>query len=226
MPYFHVLEITTSQSTLTSQLSVMEFFPLPADCLITPVFLMPPHGIYYHPHNQSVWKLWQFATFPRMRRYGKLACLPFPVVYQNSTAFNGPQICLPYLDPALFQARHQILELTYGFRCRCPSCKLLETIGHIPEPPEDPGELVEVARALRAFVGIGHSAPLTLPSQTIHEKIPHQLLCAFHESYLANLSETFSKTSHAGQYDIACDVGLTLLALYVIIYPPNYPLIG
>jgi len=75
-------------------------------------------------------------------------------------------------------------------------------------------------------MSINHSTALTLPNRTIHEPIPRKLLCVFHESYLANLSETFSKASHGGAHDLALDVGVTLLALYVLIYPPNYPQIG
>lgn len=46
------------------------------------------------------------------------------------------------------------------------------------------------------------------------------------EGYMAGLSETFSKASHEGQCDLALESGLTLLSLYLLIYPPNYPQIG
>ena len=45
-------------------------------------------------------------------------------------------------------------------------------------------------------------------------------------TYLPSLSEAFSKTSHEGPYAEAIDRGLTLLAFYVMLYPPNYPQIG
>jgi SET and MYND domain-containing protein len=46
------------------------------------------------------------------------------------------------------------------------------------------------------------------------------------ESYLADLSERFSYASHEGQAEAALESGLTLLALYLLIYPMNYPQIG
>jgi hypothetical protein len=46
------------------------------------------------------------------------------------------------------------------------------------------------------------------------------------EGYMGGLSETFSKASHEGQYDLALESGETLLSLYLLIYPLNYPQIG
>lgn len=43
---------------------------------------------------------------------------------------------------------------------------------------------------------------------------------------MQNLSERFSKASHEGQYEVALESGLTLLSLYMIVYPENYPQIG
>lgn len=43
---------------------------------------------------------------------------------------------------------------------------------------------------------------------------------------MQNLSERFSKASHEGQYEMALESGLTLLSLYMIVYPENYPQIG
>ena len=44
--------------------------------------------------------------------------------------------------------------------------------------------------------------------------------------FRSTLSETFSKSSHEGDYTQAADSGITLLALYLLIYPRNYPQIG
>lgn len=43
---------------------------------------------------------------------------------------------------------------------------------------------------------------------------------------MAGISEIFSQTSHEGQYNIALESGITLLSLYILIYPINYPQIG
>ncbi|KAF8231722.1 SET domain-containing protein [Tricholoma matsutake] len=135
------------------------------------------------------------------------------------------EVCLPYLDPALLQSRQQIFDLTYGFRCTCSSCQFMETLGHIPSPPSSSDELRAVARMVREFVGINSLSFTGLPSRP-QTSIPRHLFCVLHESYLSILSETFSKASHEGQYDLALDSGLTLLAVYVMIYPINYPQIG
>jgi SET domain len=135
------------------------------------------------------------------------------------------QVCVPYLDPALLQSRQQIFELTYGFRCTCASCQFMETLGHIPSPPSSSDELHSVAGTIREFVGVNGLSHAGLPSRP-QTTIPRPLFCIFHEVYLSTLSETFSKASHEGQYDLALDSGLTLLAVYIMIYPINYPQIG
>jgi hypothetical protein len=135
------------------------------------------------------------------------------------------QVCLPYLDPALLQSRQQMFDLTYGFRCTCSSCQFMETLGHIPSPPSTSDELRSVAGMVREFVGVNSLSHTRLPSRP-QTTIPPPLLCVFHETYLSTLSETFSKASHEGQYDLALDSGLTLLAVYIMIYPANYPQIG
>lgn len=101
----------------------------------------------------------------------------------------------------------------------------METLGHIPSPPSSSDELRAVARMVREFVGINSLSFTGLPSRP-QTSIPRHLFCVLHESYLSILSETFSKASHEGQYDLALDSGLTLLAVYVMIYPINYPQIG
>jgi len=123
----------------------------------------------------------------------------------------------------------QIFELTYGFRCTCPSCIYFEGVGNLPDTPEDPTKLAQLQNLLREFVfptGIYPAKGLTLPSETNYQRIPNLLLPVFHESYLAGLSETFSRASHEGNSDEALEAGVALLALYVLIYPVNYPQIG
>jgi len=136
----------------------------------------------------------------------------------------GEQVRIYMLDPALVQSRQQIFEFTYGFQCVCPSCQEMEHLGDIPEPPTHPEELSSMAKALRNFVGL--DLPLKVLPRKPRETVPRLLLCVFHETYLSNLSESFSKSSHEGQYDLALDAGVALLGAYIMIYPPNYPQIG
>ena len=101
----------------------------------------------------------------------------------------------------------------------------METIGDIPSPPETPHGLQLVAETLRRFVDIDKHLNFGLKRMP-QQEIPESLRAVYHESYITTLSETFSKASHEGQYDIALDSGVTLLALYVLLYPVNYPQIG
>ncbi|KAF9463041.1 hypothetical protein BDZ94DRAFT_1309149 [Collybia nuda] len=135
------------------------------------------------------------------------------------------EITIPYLDPALYQTRQQIFDLTYGFRCTCFSCHILETLGPIPAPPASSPELTSIEKTLRQFTQVESFLDGGLPviPQT---NIPLSMYCVFHENYITNLSETFSKASHEGHYNLALDSGTTLLALYLLIYPPNYPQTG
>ena len=101
----------------------------------------------------------------------------------------------------------------------------MEGLGQIPLPPANVEELSLVAKPLREFVGVDTLTESVLPSRP-RSTMPPALFCIFHETYLSTLSETFSKASHEGDYDLALDTGVTLLAAYIIIYPPNYPQIG
>lgn len=135
------------------------------------------------------------------------------------------QICLPYLDPALLQTREQILEISYGFKCNCSSCSFLGQLGPLGEVPTDSNELLTLESQLCAFVAFNPMSDTSLPAITM-EALPPALHCFLRESYMAILSEKFSNASHEGQYDVALESGATLLALYLVIYPTNYPQIG
>jgi SET and MYND domain-containing protein len=134
-------------------------------------------------------------------------------------------LCITYLDPALLQSKHQILELSYGFTCSCPSCQFIKRIGTLPELPTDSGELSALGRELRDFVGIDFQRGSSLPIRPI-ESTPPVLYPVLRQEYLTSLSSTFSESSHQGQYTLAIDSGIKLLSLYVLIYPSNYPQIG
>jgi hypothetical protein len=101
----------------------------------------------------------------------------------------------------------------------------METLGQIPSPPTSSDKLRPVAQMVREFVGVNSLSYTGLPSRP-QTPIPPPLFCVYHEEYLSIVSETFSKASHEGQYDVALDYGLTLLAVYIMIYPANYPQIG
>ncbi|KAG5648425.1 hypothetical protein DXG03_004999 [Asterophora parasitica] len=218
-------------------------FTLPIPELKPPVSLESAKYLYsrfgnnnfaIHSHLTTV----GHGIFPLASRLFNHSCSPnaaakyafapgTPVTMEVVALQNIPpnqEICLPYLDPALLQTRQQIFQYTYGFRCTCPSCREMELLGEIPSPPSRREDLTSVAKTLRQFVGLGH--PLKdLPSRP-KEAIPQSIICVFHETYLSNLSEEFSKSSHEGQYDVALDAGITLLGAYIMIYPPNYPQIG
>ncbi|KAJ7109739.1 hypothetical protein C8R43DRAFT_1042842 [Mycena crocata] len=134
------------------------------------------------------------------------------------------EICVPYLDPALLQSRQQIFQLTYGFECRCNSCIFFEKAGTIPNPPSQSAERDELAVKLMQFMKATPYDGLTLT--TTAAPFPSDLLPVFHESYLAYVAETFRNASHDRSYGVAFQSGETLLALYRLIYPPNYPQIG
>ena len=89
----------------------------------------------------------------------------------------------------------------------------------------DSGELSTLERRLRDFVDIDFLRGPSLPNRPI-ESTPPALYPVLREEYLTRLSSTFSESSHQGQYDLAINSGMTLLALYVLIYPSNYPQIG
>ncbi|KII89120.1 hypothetical protein PLICRDRAFT_139371 [Plicaturopsis crispa FD-325 SS-3] len=145
------------------------------------------------------------------------------------------EICMPYLDPALLQSRTQIFQYTYGFECVCPSCVFLKRF----QPPSalpPPAERTALEKSLRDFVfspanSSSHEKSGTHPRAydaypLAYDTIPSKLYPFFTESYLTDLSASFSDASHDGVYSQALDAGITLLAVYLLIYPKNYPQIG
>lgn len=170
-----------------------------------------------------------------MKRCGDLSNQNALVALLTITPFNimWPylQICIPYLDPAMLQSRQQIFELTYGFKCTCPSCTYLSTcISHISDFPNHPNKAAELERQLRRKIFSSEDwltdVTWRQPSWISGNTLSEELLPVLQESYLASLADRFSRCSHEGPYDKALEDGYTLLALYVLIYPPNYPQIG
>lgn len=142
-----------------------------------------------------------------------------------------PQLTIPYLDPALpFQTRQDALRVNYGFECGCALCAFERRIEPVLNPPaRGSAELRALESALRTFSlgDINQGQGVRVPTAPgAFERLPRELHCLLHESYLPSLSEVFSKTSHEGPYGDAVESGLTLLAFYAMIYPPSYPQIG
>lgn len=137
------------------------------------------------------------------------------------------EICISYVDPALIESRQQIFGLTYGFSCTCPSCNFISTLGSIPSLPVSQAALAELDNTLQTFC---------FPSADIDDRtllvgpalpdLPENFYPVLRESYLLRLTDAFSRSSHEGSYHVALDVGLTVLAVYLLIYPENYPQIG
>lgn len=137
------------------------------------------------------------------------------------------EICIPYVDPALIESRQQIFELTYGFSCTCPTCNFINTLGAIPSLPISEAALKELDNALQTFcIPPGDIDNQTLLAGSTLPDLPENLHPVLRESYLSRLTDAFSRSSHEGSYDVALDVGLTVLAVYFLIYPENYPQIG
>lgn len=96
------------------------------------------------------------------------------------------------------------------------------------QPVPDTAELESLSTRLCKFV-FPDSRPnaIRLPISPVNfETVPLEILHIFRESCLASLCESFSAFSHDGPFESALEVGLTILAFYVVIYPPNYPQIG
>ncbi|CAK5284187.1 unnamed protein product [Mycena citricolor] len=94
--------------------------------------------------------------------------------------------------------------------------------GGIPEPSDRTG----LARDLLQFARSNRCDSTLLTSSNPDETLPPELLAVLNESFVAQLAETFRNASHDGSYQTAFTSGETLLALYRLIYPENYPQIG
>ncbi|CDO71423.1 hypothetical protein BN946_scf184909.g17 [Trametes cinnabarina] len=173
-----------------------------------------------HSHLNSI----AHGVFPLASRFFNHSCVPNaackylmqpenPVRMEVVALHNiavGEEVTVPYLDPAL------------------PLCGFQRSIEPVdPPPPRGSEELRDMEAALRMFALGGTNGVVRLPDNpALFEKLPVTLHPIFHESYLPNLSELFSQTSHEGAYVEAIEAGFTQLAFYAVVYPPNYPQIG
>ncbi|TFY65665.1 hypothetical protein EVG20_g5424 [Dentipellis fragilis] len=139
----------------------------------------------------------------------------------------GEEVAIPYLDPALpLEDRQRDLRTSYGFGCRCALCTFQEQID-IPDGSANSESLIKATRHLHEYTGcdLAHM-PAVLESLRDYSDIPEDLWPFFDRSVIPALSEPFSQASHEGSYDVALRTGHTLLAVYMLVYPPNYPQTG
>ncbi|KAH9947569.1 SET domain-containing protein [Amylocystis lapponica] len=154
-------------------------------------------------------------------------CVRMEVVALRPIA-AGEEVTIPYLDPALpFNTRQEALRANYGFTCACLLCSFSQHL-KCPLPPERGTEALDLLEAQLREFALGRQDRLVQLRTDLHcfERVPETLYSLFHESYLPGISELFSRASHEGPYNDAVAMGLTLLALYVVRYPANYPQIG
>ncbi|KAI6028060.1 hypothetical protein PISMIDRAFT_98964 [Pisolithus microcarpus 441] len=182
------------------------------------------------------------GIFPLASRLFNHSCLPnaFPKytlhrrhqVQMSIVAMRdieaGEEVCISYVDPALLDTRQQIFRFTYGFTCTCPSCTTLSIVRttSLPTPTSEADIATRLVNHVFPRVtptDISITLPSTLPSLTA---LPSSLHVALHESFLTKITDRFSTASHEGPFDVAWENGLAALALYTLIYPPNYPQIG
>lgn len=140
---------------------------------------------------------------------------------------------MPYLDPALpLETRQRALQANYGFACNCELCSFQKTVKPVPPLPADPegvrllhAKLCEFVAAHVLQVDPGAQPP-SAQRRAVFDYYPLELHSVLGEQFLPTLSEEFSRASHEGPYDEALSYGRTLLALYALLYPQNYPQIG
>lgn len=123
---------------------------------------------------------------------------------------------IPYFDPALpFEQRQKISQLRYGFKCSCDACVWARKIGRVSQPEDH----LSLAKSLQSFLS-------SKSSKSALSHLPLSLRPILHESFLPSLSLKFSSASHDGPFIDALIIGEALFALYTILYPTGYPMIG
>ncbi|KAF8340702.1 uncharacterized protein EI90DRAFT_3036532 [Cantharellus anzutake] len=182
------------------------------------------------------------GVFPRASRYFNHSCSPSAVqVYTFDEAgpimhikalknlSAGEEITVTYIDPAHpYDVRKKALDSTYGFECHCRKCQSdKELLPSISVPPSSDAIVSLYPTLIRHVIP---SLELTGTSEALPEVdpiLPPHLLTLLSPSHLPYLSEAFSKAAHSETpKEETHGLGLALLAMYFVIYPPYYPLIG
>ncbi|KAI0030426.1 hypothetical protein K488DRAFT_54292 [Vararia minispora EC-137] len=137
------------------------------------------------------------------------------------------EVTIAYVDPALpLKDRESALDTSYDFRCQCTLCTFQHKTD-IPPPPDDDESRRNLSNLLLRFTGLDLSrSPPKHDLPRDFQAIPSALLPVLHPVFLPTIAEMFSESSHAGATSRAMSLGQTLLATYLLIYPPNYPQIG
>ena len=130
------------------------------------------------------------------------------------------------------ETRQRALQANYGFACNCELCSFQKSVKTVPPLPADPEDVRLLHTKLCEFVATHVSQldpgaqPPSGQRRAAFDVYPPELYSVLGEQFLPTLSEVFSRASHEGPYDVALSHGRTLLALYVLLYPQNYPQIG
>lgn len=139
---------------------------------------------------------------------------------------ESEEITIPYLDPALSLPERQArLKATYGFDCTCSRCDLEKKL---PLPTELPKYTLLVEQELTTYVFPGSPDEFQVDGSNLDllRQLPAHLGAVRHELFFKSLSKRFEDHVHDGPYEDAWTIGRALLALCILVYPPNYPLIG
>ncbi|KAG8951727.1 hypothetical protein FRC04_005748 [Tulasnella sp. 424] len=197
-------------------------------------------SLYLHPIAHAI--------FPLASRAFNHSCLPNATAsyrYENGSVWQdiralrdieaNEEITISYIDPASpLSSRQAALRRTYGFECTCGRCDMKVSIpSQHALPPQH--ELAKPKTALCEWVFSDHPPALSsvaaslLPVTNLTVKDVHPaLLDLMNDYYLPALSSRFSDLAHSPnpRSDSAVATGLTLLAMYFVIYPRYHPLIG
>ncbi|KAG8957467.1 hypothetical protein FRC00_003937, partial [Tulasnella sp. 408] len=189
------------------------------------------------------------AIFPLASRAFNHSCLPNAspsyryekgLIWQDVRALRDievdEEITISYIDPASpLSSRQSTLRHTYGFECACPRCQMQASVPSTAalSPQND---LAKSEGTLREWV-FGEDPPVVSPAAasllpvtnaTIKDVPPTLLPFVRDYEYLPALSSRFSDIAHSAnpKLYLALSTGLTLLAMYLVIYPRHHPLIG
>ncbi|KAG8906207.1 hypothetical protein FRC01_008091 [Tulasnella sp. 417] len=146
------------------------------------------------------------------------------------------EITISYIDSASPLSSRQIaLRQTYGFECTCSRCQLQASV-HDTTAPSPQHDLARSEPTLREWMFSDHppllssitASLLPLTNVTIAGVPPALLPFVYQDDYLPTVSSRFSDIAHSAnpKLDPALCTGLTLLAMYFLIYPRHHPLIG